>query len=266
MNASMNLNRQARTQDAVNARVYHAPSVVGHYPSDMLERAEVSALLKYQSVFAGRDVLDVGVGTGRTAMYLAPLARDYVAIDYSPAMVNEVKARLPDLSVQLADMRDLSAFASQSFDFVLATNNVMDAVSHDDRLQTLREIRRVLRPQGVLMFSAHNRCYRFALRGPRLKLSRNPVSLLRNAVTYGRRWINYLRFRPLCRSEETYALLTDTGHDYACLHYYIDRDAQEAQLRGLGFRVLDVFCVWGAALGLGDFGEASPWLMYVASL
>ncbi len=264
MNASRT--RRADLQDAVNARIYHAASVVRHYPSDVLDKAETCALLKYQPLLAGQDVLDVGVGAGRTAIYLAPLARNYVAIDYSPVMVEEVKSRMPDLQVQLADMRDMSAFAPGSFDFILATNNVMDAVSHTDRLRTLQEMRRVLRPQGVLMFSAHNRCYRHAMSGPRLKLARNPFSLLRNVLTYGRRWVNYLRLRKACRQEESYALLTDTGHDYGCLHYYIDRDAQEAQLRGMGFKLLDVFSVWGVALALGDFGEASPWLMYVASL
>ncbi len=39
--------RQADVQDEVNARIYHAASVVRHYPSDALEKAEVSALLKY---------------------------------------------------------------------------------------------------------------------------------------------------------------------------------------------------------------------------
>lgn len=264
MNASSP--RQIEVQDVVNARVYHAPSVVRHYPSDVLEKAEVTALLKYQPAFAGRNVLDVGVGTGRTAIYLAPLAHHYVAIDYSPVMVEALKSRMPDVQVQLADMRDMSALPSASFDFVLATNNVLDAVSHADRLRTLREWRRVLRPQGVVMFSAHNRCYRYAMSGPRLKLTRNPFTMMRNVLTYGRRWVNYLRLLKARRHEDAYALLTDTGHDYACLHYYIDREAQEAQLRAMGFKLLDVFTALGPVLAPGDFGETSPWLMYVASL
>lgn len=258
--------RQVTPQDAINARVYHAASVVRHYPSDLLEKAEVSALLRYQPWFVDSDVLDVGVGTGRTAFYLALLARNYVAIDYSPVMVKEVRARMPHVQVHQADMRDLSAFASGSFDFILATNNVLDAVSHADRLLALQEMRRVLRPHGMLMFSAHNRCYEHANAPPRLKLSRNPVSFLRNLITYGRRWRNYLRLRKAHRQEESYALLTDSGHDHGCLHYYIDRDAQAQQLRAMGFKLLDVFSVWGRPLAFEDFGETSPWLMYVAQL
>ena len=62
-------------QDAVNRRVYHAAGVDLKYDSWDLNRCEVVTLLKYQPAFAGRDVLDLGVGPGRTAMYLTPLAR-----------------------------------------------------------------------------------------------------------------------------------------------------------------------------------------------
>jgi SAM-dependent methyltransferase len=252
-------------QDQVNDRVYQAASVVRHYHSDRLERAEACALLKYQPTFAGQDVLDVGVGTGRTAIYLAPLARRYEGIDYSQHMVDRARASLPGLSIQHRDMRDLKGYGAGSFDFVLGSNNVLDAVSHDDRLRTLRELRRVLRPGGVLMFSAHNRCWEHALSGPRLKWSRNPLTLARNLGQLALQRFNRGRLRKLHRQEMHYALLSDEGHDFACLHYYIDRQAQELQLRALGFRVLEVFSAWGASLGVDDFGEASPWLMYVAT-
>lgn len=260
------LRRRADLQGMVNDRVYQSPSVVRHYPSDRLEVAEALALLKYQPAFAGRDVLDLGVGTGRTAIYLAPLAHRYVGIDYSPYMVRQACRRLPEVSIELGDMRDLSTHPPNSFDLVFGTNNVLDAVSHEERLQVLSEVRRVLKPDGVMMFSAHNRSYKHAYRGPRLKLSRNPVTMLRNVVRLGRQWLNYGRLRRFNRNEAQYALLTDVGHDYACLHYYIDREAQASQLSARGFRLLEVFTVWGASLGVDDLAESSPWLMYVATV
>lgn len=258
--------RQVVGQGVVNDRVYQSPSVVRHYPSDKLELAEALALLKYQPVFAGRDVLDLGVGTGRTAIYLAPMAHRYIGVDYSPYMLQKASHRLPKVRFELGDMRDLSVHEPGSFDFVFGTNNVLDAVSHEERLQVLSEVRRVLKPDGVVMFSAHNRSYKHAYRGPRLKLSRNPLTMLRNVARLGRQWFNYGRLRRFNRNEAQYALLTDVGHDYACLHYYIDREAQASQLSALGFRLLDVFTVWGASLGVDDLAESSPWLMYVATV
>jgi SAM-dependent methyltransferase len=251
-------------QFEVNARVYHAPGVERLYKSRDLTRAEVAALLKHQPAFAGRDVLDIGVGTGRTAIYLAPLARRYEAIDYSPVMVVHVRTAMPHIAVREADMRDLSAFGDASFDFIFATNNVFDAVGHEDRLRTLAEARRVLRPAGMLMFSSHNRCYRDAFRGPRLRWSGNPIAEIRNVVRWVWQMANYARVGKLRHEESDYALLDDTGHDYACLHYYIDPPTQRRQLSDVGFEVIDVLDSSGNHLEEGYTAPDSPWLMYVA--
>lgn len=253
-------------QDGVNRRVYHAEGVDREYTSFNLDRAETLALLKYQTAFAGRDVLDLGIGTGRTAIYLAPLARKYEAIDYSPVMVGRVRILLPEVSVRLADFRDLSAFADASFDFVFGSNNVIDAVSQADRLRSLGELRRVLRSDGMLMFSSHNRQYREAQRGPRIAFSKNPVTQAAYVVQWARQMINHARVRQLRRSEQDYALLNDRGHDYACLHYYIDQATQRRQLASLGFRVIDVFDCEGRTLGDTEPASASAWLIYVAKL
>ena len=252
-------------QDLVNRRIYHAAGIPQWYRSDApLDRAETMALLKYQPAFAGREVLDLGIGTGRTTHFLAPLATRYVGTDYSPPMVDYVRAHLPDITVGLADMRDLSAFSGSSFDFALASCNVIDAVSHDDRLRTLGEWRRVLRPRGILMFSSHNRQYSRALSGPSLARSRNPVTQLRYLERYVRSLINHSRVRRLRRVDGEYALLNDLGHDYAALHYYIDRDTQRRQLERAGFLLRDVFDVSGHVVGDTGDDSASPSLLYVA--
>jgi SAM-dependent methyltransferase len=251
-------------QYLVNARVYHARGVDHAYTSRELTRVEVMALLKHQAAFAGRDVLDLGVGTGRTALYLAPLARRYEAIDYSPVMVEHVHATMPEISVRDADMRDLSVFADGSFDFVFATNNVLDAVGHDDRLRSLREAARVLRLGGMLMFSSHNRRYRDALRGPRLHWSRNPTTEVRLLGQWARQLANHSRVGKLRREYSDYALLNDAGHDYACLHYYIDQATERQQVAALGFQVLDVFDADGHSLAVDHAAEASASLMYAA--
>lgn len=252
------------TQDEVNRRVYHARGADRYYASWTLTRAEAATLLKYQSAFAGRDVLDLGVGTGRTSIYLAPLAKHYESIDYSPVMVERMRSSLPGISVRLGDLRDLAPFHDGSFDFVFGPNNVFDAVSHDDRLRALAEARRVLRPGGLLIFSSHHRLFREAVSGPQMRWSRNPA---RQAM-HVRRWIvqvfNYMRIGKLRRFEEEFALLNDDGHDYACLHYYIDQRHQRQQLTQAGFTVVDVLDRDGQSLNEAEAATDSPWLMYVA--
>jgi SAM-dependent methyltransferase len=249
---------------AVNARLYHQRGVVRQYRKDTLARADAVALLKYRHAFAGKDVLDIGVGTGRTAIYLAPLARRYQAIDYSPAMVRQFEHDLPGVPIELADMRDLSRFPGAGFDFVLASNNVIDAVGHEDRLRTLREMRRVLRPGGILMFSSHNRGVCNLMHGPRLHFSRNPVKQLVLVARWGRALFNHARLRRLQTFATDYAILNDEAHDCALLQYYIGLDAQRRQLQEQGFELVEGFDNRGIPLPFGSRAEHSRWLLYVA--
>jgi SAM-dependent methyltransferase len=161
-------------------------------------------------------------------------------------------------------MRDLSAFDDQSFDFAFGSNNVIDAISHEDRILSLGELHRTLRHGGLLAFTSHNRQYRGASQGPVIAFSRNPVTQAVNFGRWIRRSLNHAKIKHLRRQEEDYALLNDQGHDFACLHYYIDHATQRRQLAAAGFRVIDVLDNDGGSVAAGDAALESPWLMYVA--
>jgi SAM-dependent methyltransferase len=244
--------------------VYHARGVSRLYSSTSLERLESIVLLHYQQAFAGKSVLDLGIGAGRTIDFLRPLAGRYVCMDYAPEMVEVVRASWPDVDVRLADMRDLSGCPEGAFEFVFGPNNVLDAVSHEDRLRTLREVRHVLSAGGVFAFSSHNRRYEEAGRGPRLPYSRNPVTQLVLIARYIRQLRNHRRVRGQRSLGQDYAVLDDIGHDYTVLHYYVDRQAQRRQLEDAGFELLDIFDVAGKRLSEGGRETSSPYMMYVA--
>lgn len=253
-----------RDPDRVNTRVYHRPRIVRDYRQDTLAREDAVALLRYQPAVAGKDVLDIGVGTGRTAIYLAPLARHYQAIDYSPVMVHEFERDRPGIPIALADMRDLSPFATGSFDFVLASNNVFDAVGHADRLRTLAEVHRVLRPGGTLMFSAHNRDVHNLMHRPHLEFTRNPVTQVKKTAHWCRALLNHGRLRKLQQLNRDYALVNDDAHDNALLQYYIGPESQRRQLASQGFALLEIFDRLGVPVPAGDPAAHSRWLLYVA--
>jgi len=251
-------------QAEINSAVYESARVYRHYLSKFLTPVEIACLLKYRAFIFGRDVLDVGVGAGRTTLYLAQLARRYEAVDYSSVMVSYMKKAMPEISVQQADFQDLGIFDEGSFDFVLATNNVIDTLPHEGRLQALSEAHRVLRSGGLLAFSSHNIHYRKAFCGPQLGWSSNPLRLASNCVHYLFCWWNYLRVAPLRRTTSEYALLNDPGHYYACLHYYVARSTVSSQLASVGLQLSDVFDTLGqVAPEAKDDSEHSS-LLYVA--
>jgi SAM-dependent methyltransferase len=251
-------------QAALNRAIYESRDAYRSYLSQLLTPLEIVCLFKYQPYISGRDVLDVGVGAGRTTRYLAQFARRYEAVDYSSVMVAYLKQAMPAISVHQADFRDLAIFEDHSFDFVFATNNVIDTLSHEDRLQALREANRVLRLGGFLAFSSHNIHYKNAFRGPRLDWSSNPARLAYNWATYLLCWWNYIWVAPLRTFTPEYAILNDPGHHYACLHYYVARSTVQSQLMGVGLRLSDVFNTHGQMAPDAQDDSEHPSLLYVA--
>lgn len=139
-----------------NLSTYNAPAIVEHYAAlDYLTACE--QLLFETYLKPGMAVLDLGVGGGRTTPYLSSIAAHYVGVDYAEEMIARCRDKFPHLEFEVSDAADLSKLASASFDSVVMAFNAMDYVIPDEsRFRALREIARVLKPRGMLIFSSHN--------------------------------------------------------------------------------------------------------------
>ena len=101
---------------------------------------------------AEHEVLELGCGTGSTALRLAPHTARLLATDLSPALLAIARERLqaqpmPQLEFALADVDGLD-FGAARYDRVLAFN-LLDLSADLD--QTLATIVRALRPGGLLI-------------------------------------------------------------------------------------------------------------------
>jgi ubiquinone/menaquinone biosynthesis C-methylase UbiE len=139
-----------------NLAVYDSTQVAEHYARlDYLTECE-QAIFKAH-LRPGMNILDLGVGGGRTTGYLASIAKRYVGVDYALKMVEACRAKFPGLEFHTADAADLSVFRDGSFDAVVFAFNGIDYVVPDaNRERCLQECRRLLRCNGVLVFSTHN--------------------------------------------------------------------------------------------------------------
>lgn len=226
-----------------NRRVYEKHSYKDEARN--LTAAEEIIFRQYAGWIDRKSVLDLGVGAGRTTAFLLPRAGSYIGIDYSSRAVATCRARFPEADIQHGDARDLSRFAGDSFDFILFACNGIDAVDHNDRLEILREARRVLKSAGLLVFSSHDlsaitpgtlrqQVFRSTLlRNPQLSL--NPARVAAAANRLARRLCNRVRLRGRQMVGSGYARLNDSGMEFGCLHYYITPQVQERQLRMMGF-------------------------------
>jgi ubiquinone/menaquinone biosynthesis C-methylase UbiE len=101
---------------------------------------------------ADQDVLEIGCGTGTTALRLAPFTRRLLATDVSTGMIALAREKLaaepvPQLSFDVADA-DAPVAGQGEYDAVLAFN-VLHLVTDLDR--ALELAMRALRPGGLLI-------------------------------------------------------------------------------------------------------------------
>jgi SAM-dependent methyltransferase len=105
----------------------------------------------------GRHALDVGCGTGYGAAVLARSARRVLALDLSAESVAFAKENYPAPNIDLlvSDCRQIP-LGSETVDVAVC----FEVIEHLAEQKTLlEEIRRVLRPDGLLVISTPNRIY-----------------------------------------------------------------------------------------------------------
>lgn len=100
-----------------------------------------------------KDVLCIGVGSGDEISSLTTRnPQKIVGIDISEKLLELTKQKYPEVMTVRADMHELP-FEDESFDFVYSSLTFHYSSDWDALLE---EARRVLKPEGTLLFSTHN--------------------------------------------------------------------------------------------------------------
>lgn len=229
--------------DRINMRTMADASVVAHYARPWgLSPAEDAVFARVAEAAAGKTILDIGVGGGRTVEALRAISGDYLGIDYSQGMVDACRRRFPDARFALADARALTDVADDSIFLAVFSCNGIGMVSHPDRLRILDEVHRVLQPGGLFVFSTHNRNspeYRRGFQLPSFEWSMNPLRVMVRGARFAaetlQRLRNRRRFRPQEIREPHYAVINDVCHHYGTMLYYVTLEDQRQQLLDAGF-------------------------------
>ena len=161
------------------------------------------------------EVLDAGMGPGRLTAELDQRGWTVWGVDGSPSMVALARTRVPEASERLLEARiERLPFGDDHFDAVVSTG-VLGYV--DDLEVALRELTRVLRPGGRLVFSVGNGLAPLRVWRERVVLP-TARSLKRHAPV-GRPAPYVHRRSPMPSRIE--AILTGLGLDLEELHYLI---------------------------------------------
>ena len=101
------------------------------------------------------EIADIGGGVGRYAIDLTKQGHKVTLVDLSSEALGFAKGKAQEAGVTLfrilkADARDLSKLQDASFDAVLLMGPIYHLLSHNERLQAVRESWRVLKPSGLI--------------------------------------------------------------------------------------------------------------------
>jgi SAM-dependent methyltransferase len=270
---------ESGAQSRVNADHWRAGTHVDAYVHRTLRPVEVLLLVRYREALSGR-VLEPGCGAGRLLGYLVALGGEVHGIDISSAMVAHCQRAYPQAAVRVGDLGEIGASTDGVFDAIIAVDNVLDVFGDSERRRVLSDLRALLAPGGILIFSSHNLAplagvaealssgsgsrlggrVRRLLSKSLIDLGSATMRMPRVALTRAR---NRRRLAPLEFRSSDFAIVNDLAHNYALLHYYIGRDAQARQLDELGYELVECLDPEGHTVAPAEPGDGA-WLYYVA--
>jgi len=240
---------------------------------DFTDAGERVALELVRGEVRAKPILDLGVGTGRTIPMLAPLTNEYVAVDYLPEMVETCRDRFPHVSVELGDARSLDGHASAHYGLVHFSFNGIDAVDHDERARVLSEMRRVVRDDGVVLFSTLNiegPAYR---ERPWVPQAATKCSLPRAAARVARAWAavpldfaRWVRIRAHGAEGPGWSVAPLSAHHYGVLAHFttLSRVLEELEDARLDHDVVVLENEHGKCVWAGDDLSNVSWFHIVA--
>lgn len=249
-----------------NFSTYSSKKVVSYYEKySTLQKPEQKIISILKNDFAKMEMLDIGIGAGRTTRFFCPLVKKYTGIDYSQEMVNscisQFKEKFSGTSFLCEDARVLGAFKDQSFDFVLFSFNGIDYVLPEERGQIIKQVNRVLRPEGLFCFSSHNISSLSDM--PFFEFRFNLLAAIKRSFEV--RKIKSLNKKQLAMADTAdYVIINDGAHNYGLQTFYVRQSYQLKQLAGHGFSHTKIFALsTGEEITADKDTTKEKWLYYL---
>jgi len=107
-----------------------------------------------QYIKDGDRVLDLGCGNGRLLALLADKKVEYLGVDFSEKLIEQARQNWPENKFEVMDALDLK-LPDSAFDVVLCVS-VLNHIPRDKQALFVANVRRVLKPEGMLLMANWN--------------------------------------------------------------------------------------------------------------
>lgn len=155
------------------------------------------------ATYEKKKVLDIGCGNGRNMDGFSNDTTTVYGIDNCLAFVNLLQER--GKYVLYADMTSIP-FQDKYFDFLLSIASFHHLASEERRLRALSEMKRIIKPNGLLLLSVWSR-----VQPPKTKQSREITDFGDILITWNRFGEIYQRYYYIFRIQELRVLFDKTG-------------------------------------------------------
>ena len=159
-------------------------------------------LIKRSGIKPGMTVMDLGCGSGAFTPFVARAVGEQskvYAVDIQPAMLKQLERKLPETEnqdISNIELKQVSAydlpFEDESLDLVYMVTVLQEIL---DRGKVLREIKRVLKPGGILAVTEFLPDPDYPLRSTTIKICQREGFILDGNL--GNLWNYTVRFRRL---------------------------------------------------------------------
>ncbi len=150
-----------------NQELYEQKEVVEKYAANTtrlrtLNNSEKFLIDKFD--IKNKRVLVLGSGAGRVPANLLLFGNTVVGIElseplYRVSLKSFLKESFTDLDLRQGDARNLNTIPDETFDVVWFPQNGLDYVpTYEDRKKVLQEMKKKVKPGGLVIFSSHNKC------------------------------------------------------------------------------------------------------------
>ena len=96
-------------------------------------------------------ILDIGAGTGKYSVALAEEGYDVTAVELVKSNLGTLKAKKSSVKAYQGNALDLSRFRDGTFDLTLCFGPMYHLFDEKDKIQALKEAKRVTKPDGVIL-------------------------------------------------------------------------------------------------------------------